>query len=161
MGERLFPNIRKLTTAFCLSIIFLTLGLFALRLTALSDMVHVEVTPPAPMYEMEISGTTFSYRVATTMEFESPEARGTIMAESDDENVFYMRFEIIYDRTGKSVYLSPFLAPGRRITSGYLQGTFLEPGERRSTVTVTVYDPATRRQLDSRAHPVTLIIGED
>ena len=160
MGERLYPSIRKITTTFCCAIIILTVGLFALRMTALSDMVRVQ-EPPARLSAITIGEVAFVYRIAAVMEFESPGASGSVMAENNEENEFYMRFEIIHEITERSIYLSPFLAPGQSITEAYLQGegALLERGDHRSTATVTVYDPANRRQLDSQTHPVTIRIG--
>jgi len=163
MGERLFPNIRKITTVFCLSIIFITIGLFALRLTALSDMVQANGGGGPRLHEVEIAGTPFVYRVVDSLEFESPSARSmsrSALAENAEENDFYMRLEIIYDITGRSIYLSPFLSPGASISSGYLQGVPLVQGEHRGTAVITVYDPATRRQLGSRSHSIMIEIGE-
>ena len=158
MGERLFPNIKKMTTTFCLAIVFLTIGLFALRMTVFSDMVMVEDVP-LPSHEITVSGMAFTYRLANTVEFASPDARGDITVENDEENSFYMRLEIIHDISGLSIYLSPFLAPGQEISAAYLQGIPLEAGEHRSTATVTVYNPGNRRQLGSQTHPVTIRIG--
>jgi len=161
MGERLFPNIKKITTAFCLSIIFITIGLFALRLTALSDMVHIEGDYQR-LHETEISGVPFAYRVVEVLGFGSPDSRsvaGGALAQSDEENNLYMRLEIIYDITGRSIYLSPFMPPGAVINSGYLQGAALGQGEHRGTAIITIYDPATRRQLGSRSHPIIIEIG--
>ena len=159
MGERLYPNIRKITNVFCIAIIVLTLGLFALRMTALSDMVMVE--EPAPRSDAQmIDDVMFAYRVASVMEFDYPGARGSIMAENDEENEHHMRLEIIHEITGKSIYVSPFLAPGASVTSAYLQGELLDPGEHRGTAIITAYNPANRRQVDSYEHPVTIRINE-
>ena len=159
MGERLYPSIRKITTAFCCAIILLTIGLFALRMTALSDMVR-EQERPVRLSEILIDGEAFTYRIDSAMEFASPTAESNIMAKNSEDNEFFMRFEIIHEITDRSIYLSPFIAPGQSITSIYLQGkgTLLEQDDHRSIALVTVYDPANRNQLGSQTHPVTIRI---
>ena len=160
MGERLYPNVKRITNLFCLAIILLTVGLFALRLTALRPMVRDEAPAPGPAHEeLMINGAAFGYILPGEIEFASPDAEGNIKIASIEENTFHMRLEIVYDITGRSVYLSSFLRPGEEIASIRLQGSPLAAGEHRCTAVITVYDPATRRQVYSHSRPVTIRIG--
>jgi len=162
MGERLYPNIKRITNLFCLAIILLTVGLFALRLTALRGMVRDEAPPPAPTHEeLMVNGMAFGYILLNDIDFDSPDAEGNIKARNIEENTLHMRLEIVYDITGRSVYLSPFLRPGEEIVSIRLQGSPLASGEHKCTAIITVYDPATRRQLHSHRQPVTIRIARE
>ena len=160
MGERLYPNIKRITNLFCLAIILLTVGLFALRLTALREMVRDEDPDPVSAHdELTVNGVAFGYVLIDEIDFGSPGAEGNITVKNIEENTFHMRLEIVYDISGRSIYLSPFLRPGDEISSARLQGSEMESGEYNCTAVITVYDPATRRQLYVHRQPVTLRIG--
>jgi hypothetical protein len=162
MGERLYPNVKRITSLFCFAIIMLTVGLFALRLTALRDMVRDEVSaPPVPTHEeIMINGTAFGYVLFSEIDFASPDSYGSINVENIEGNSFRMRLEIIYDITDRSVYLSPFLRPGDRISSMQLQGLPLPPGEHRCTAIIIVYELDGRGELHRHSQPVTIKIGQ-
>ena len=160
MGERLYPNVKRITNIFCLAIVVVTLLLFTLRLTALDNMVRDPNAPPEPISDsVEVEGTAVSFRIRDKIDFDSPSSYGNIAIENSADNNFYMRLEIFYDISGRSVYLSPFLKPGDKFESAKLQGKPLAAGTYSCTAVITAYDPATRQQLQSHSQPVTIHIG--
>ena len=159
MRGRLYPNIRKITNWFCFSIVVITVLLFMLRLTAFSDMVNEPPEAELPPKQAYIEGTTFNYRLQERIDFKAADAPGGIMVENIEGSEFYIRLELIYDISGKSVYVSPFLKPGDKITSASLQGGPTRAGDYKCTAVVTAYDPATRQELQSQKHPVIIHIG--
>ena len=160
MGERLYPNVKRITNIFCLAIVLVTLALFTLRLTALSSMVRDPDAPPEPVSEtVEVEGTAVSFRIRDKIDFESSTGYGNIAIENSADNDFYMRLEIFYDISGRSIYLSPFLKPGDKFESAKLQGRPFSAGTYGCTAVITAYDPETRQLLQSHSQPVTIHIG--
>ena len=160
MGERLYPNVKRITNIFCLAIVLVTLLLFTLRLTALSGMVRDPDEAPEPVSEtVEIEGTAVSFRIRDKINFDTPTSYGNIAIENSAENDFYMRLEIFYDISGRSIYLSPFLKPGEKFESARLQGNPLAAGTYGCTAVITAYDPTNRQLLQSHSQPITVHIG--
>jgi hypothetical protein len=160
MGERLYPNVRRITNIFCLAIAVITMALFTLRLTAFNRIAREPEQEEPQSDSVLVDGASLlNYRIRDKIEFTGAGQKGNITIENDPGNDYYMRLEIIYDISGKSVYLSPFLAPGESVTSAYLQGDQLVMGEYKCTAVITAYDPATREEMQNHKQPVTITIA--
>lgn len=169
VGEKLNPNARKITSAFCIVIISVTFLLVILRLTVFSGMVPQDsmqdLTPntnqgaviPHPQ-ENNGDETTLNYRIRTDIHFKSAREKGNITIINEPENNLYIRVEIIYDISGRSLYLSPFIKPGEKLDSAYLQGEELAPGVYSCTAEVSVYNPEDREKLETYKHEVVITV---
>ena len=153
MRRKLYSNMKRMTTIFCLAIVCLTLTTLTLRLTVLGDLTGIGSSPGPE--EMD-SG--LSYVIARRVNFSSPEAPGDFRIENPGTNEHLMRVSIIDDGTGYEVFYTGLIIPGEG-RGAYALHRQLPPGVHDGTARITAYDPVTLRRLGSHEQEITLHIG--
>jgi hypothetical protein len=159
MKQKLFPNLKKMTTMFCIGIIVITFSTLTMRLTFLNGMA---VVPPVTIQDSSIPASNASglfYQINPKIYFATSESKGNILITNLETNNEYIRVNLTLNDTGRSIYYSGDIAPGTSIASVRLQGAALEEGVYECTATITAYDPQTKDKLGSEDEAVTVYIG--
>ena len=159
MKTRLYPNIKWLTTLFCVSLLSVTLLTLILRLTLLRDMALVAMPTMQSTVAAGASDRAFTYQINNKVYFSSADARGDFLITNPESNTTYMQVDIIRNDTRKSVYFSGFITPGQSIQSGSLQGAALEQGVYECTAIISAFDAQTRTKLGSEEQQVSIYVG--
>ena len=150
MRRKLYSNMKRMTTLFCLAIVCVTLTTLTLRLTVLGDLTG----SPGPE---EVEGGLF-YVISRRVNFSSPEAPGDFRIKNPETNEHYMRVSIIDDDTGYEVFYTGLISPGES-RGAYALHRQLPPGVHYGTARITAYDPETLMLLGSHEQDITLHIG--
>lgn len=125
MQAKLFPNIRKITTAFWVSILCVTLSVLTLRLTAFSDRAVAPESAESMMQDSEDG----AYRLSNKIHFATPDAKGKLFLSNLTDDMV-LKVNIILTDTEKSILSTGFLYPGDSLDARRLDptGRMLEDG---------------------------------
>jgi len=156
MKRKLYSNMKRMTTFFCIVILCVTLTTLTLRLTVLGDLSIGSGSGGAGTAQMENS--QFSYVIARRVNFSSPGAFGDFRIENPETNEYYMSVSVLHPDTGQEIFYTGFIRPGesRRQAALHVQ---LPVGVHESTARVTAHDPATFESRGSKEQNITLHIG--
>lgn len=137
MQGKLFPNIRKITTAFWVSILCVTVSMLTLRLTVFSDMAVAPESTKSTMQDSEDG----DYRLNQRIYFSSPTAKGDLFLSNLSEDKL-IKVNIVLADGGQSVLSTGFLNPGASMSSYLLNpaGQKLEEGVYSCIAEVAAYD---------------------
>ena len=154
MKRKLYPNMKRMTTFFCIAIACVTLTTLTLRLTVLGDFTIG--SSGAGTTHME--GGQFSYVIARRVNFSSPGAHGDFRIENPEDNEYYMSVSVLHPDTEQEIFWTGFIRPGesRREAALHVQ---LPTGVHESVARVTAHDPATFESRGSQEQKITLHIG--
>ena len=164
MEQRLYPNIKRMTNAFCGGIIAVTLAVLVCRLTFLSDMA-ITASPGLiqgttnPQITGSNTAASSDYLINSKIYFASATAKGNVLITNTEQNEYYIRVDITVNDTGRSVYYSGDITPGTNISNARLQGDPLDEGEYACTATIIAYDPVTRDKVGQEEVPITIYVG--
>ena len=159
MRKSLFPNLKKMTTFFCIGIVAITFMTLGMRLTFLSGMA---ITLPAVISESSGAADTAGklYQINPKVYFATVETKGNILIVNSGNNTSYIRVDLTLNKTGKSIYYSGDISPGTTITSVRLQGEPPEDGVYDCTATITSFDPKTKDKISTEKEAVKVYIGQ-
>ena len=154
MKLKLYPNMKRMTTLFCIAIICVTLSTLTLRLTVLGELSGGS----GSVGTTQMEGGQFSYVIARRVNFSSPDALGDFRIENPEANEYYMSVSVLHPDTGQEIFWTGFIRPGesRRQAALHIQ---LPTGVHDTTALVTAHDPATFEPRGSKEQNITLHIG--
>ena len=160
MRQTLFPNIKKMTTLFCIAIVFVTFTALTMRLTVLSGMAVALPVGTIQSQSDSVSGQAgLTYQINPSVYFSSSDAKGNIFIKNLETNSEYIRVDLKLNDTGRSIYYSGDLKPGTSVDSVRLQGDPLSNGIYKCTATITAYSMDAKDKLGSSDVPVTVYVG--
>ena len=154
MKRKLYPNMKRMTTLFCIAIICVTLTTLTLRLAVLGDLSN----GLGSVGTTQMENGQFSYVIARRVNFSSPDALGDFRIENPETNEYYMMVSVLHPDTGQEIFYTGIIRPGesRRQAALHIR---LPAGVHETTARVTAHDPATLEQRGSKEQNITLHIG--
>lgn|GEM_PF-686469 len=158
--SKLYANMKRLTTIFCVSILVLTVGILVLRLTVFKEMAA------APKLDVEVLVQTRkhaseSYTMNYQPYFPTVSTPGNLLLESPPGNSKDFTLTIMYERD--TLIKTTFLHPGDVVETHPMEENIrpkLAKGVYACTATIKVYEPDTRELLDSWEEQVNVYIEE-
>ena len=154
MRHKLYPNMKRMTTLFCLAIICVTLTTLTLRLVVLSDLASAPPGGNAAQVESDL----FDYVIARRVNFASPGAPGDFRIENPETNEYYMSVEIIFPETGHVVFYTGLIRPGE-VRRQFVLHRQLPPGTHECIARISAHDPITLEKRGSEEQEIILHIG--
>lgn len=157
MKQKLFGNTKRMTTAFAVTILVLTLVVLVLRVTLLGDFVMASDTDIQTVENEHIS-----YALNHRIYFANPTAKGNPLLSSDAANTNYLTLSIASPDFKNPLLTTGFLQPGNTLDRVELDGTEqknLAEGVYPCTATIKVFDPVSRELLSTEEREVTIYIG--
>lgn len=167
MNQKLFPNIKKINTLFCIAVISVILIVLVLRLTVLSGMAEAAGGPDFAAGKSKENNTAeepvtvpdFSYKINSKIYFADVDSKGNFKITNSSDSKYNMKIDIINNKTQSSVYYTGNMVPGASLTNAYLHDKSLEEGEHECTAVITVTDPETKETIETINVPVTIYVG--
>lgn len=160
MKRKLYSNMKRMTSFFCVAIVCVTLTSLLLRLTVFSDLaVTVMAAPDESSLTLgaEESGL-FPYTISRKVTFETPHAKGDFQIHNPETNEFYMTVTVIQPDTGENLLYTGFIKPGQSRESAALH-IELPEGIYSCVAQITAFDPETLEPSGSEERDITLQIG--
>jgi hypothetical protein len=158
MKQKLFPNIRRMTSLFILGIFCVTLSVLALRLTVFSEMaVTVPTETVSSMVEREDG-----YKINSKPIFPTAASKGDVFISNLEGNTFLINVDITLEENGKSILTTGFIKPGDSRDSVKLNpvGQELEDGLYSCVAEITAVDPDNLKPVSSAKENITIQIGD-
>ncbi|MDR2908459.1 MAG: hypothetical protein LBU86_01055 [Oscillospiraceae bacterium] len=162
MKRKLFPNVRRITTIFTISIFCVTLAALFLRLTVFSDLKALA----SPVYSAENDPSAledepgfFPYSMSRNVYFATPDSRGSFLISNPETNEYFMTVAVILPKTGENLLYTGFIMPGESLNDLALDIPQPE-GICECIAEITAYDPDTMRPVGSEQKDITLRVGE-
>lgn len=158
MQRKLFSNIRKITSAFCVSILCVTLSTLALRLTVFSDMA---VAPESVESSMQ-SSEDGHYQLNRKIYFSAADAKGDLFLSNLSEDKL-IKVNIVLADSGQSILSTGFIKPGGTMNSSPLNplGMQLAEGRYDCIAEVAAYDESdVKTVLGTMEMEIEVYIGE-
>lgn len=155
LTSKLFPNIKRITTAFSIGILCVTISVLTLRLTVFSDMVTASKEIPGMI-------SSEDYRLNGKIQFASASSKGNVFITNLSEDRL-IKVEVFLTDTGETILSTGFLMPGSTQNSSKMNptGQKLKDGEYPCTAQITAYQSDNDRALiGSDEMDITVFIGE-
>lgn len=139
MRHKLYPNIRRMTNAFCIGILCVTVSVLALRLTVFSEMA---AAPEGTSSGMVASGEEDGFEINGKIYFAAATAKGDVrITNFSDKNL--IKVNIVLADSGESILSTGFINPGASLNSRKMDspGQTLEEGVYDCIAEISTYDP--------------------
>lgn len=159
MQSKLYPNMKRMTSAFCLGIVCVTLSVLTLRLTVFSDMASTSARADAP--SSILSNEQDGYKINQTIYFASAGSRGDVFIANLEGNEYWIKVNIISGQTGDAIVSTGFIKPGTDIgkTRMTAAGQKLEDGVYDCIAEITAHTEADFKAVGSVEIPVQIYVG--
>lgn len=157
MKQKLFGNMKRMTTPFAVTILVLTLAAFVLRVTLLGDLAIASDTDVRT-----VEGTYIHYALNHQIYFSGPAAKGNVLLSSDADNANYLTLTITNPDFKNPLLTTGFLQPGKTLDRTELDSVErknLKEGVYPCIATIKAYDPESRELLSTEERDVTIYIG--
>lgn len=158
MNYKLYPNMKRMTTAFCIGIFCVTLSVLTLRLTVFSDVAE----KPEQSASNLLSSEKDEYRINGKIYFSSSTSKGDVFITNlSTENL--IRVDITLEDTGESILYTGFINPGDSLNSTTMNpvGQQLENGVYACVAQVSAYSQDDiKTVIGSAEMQVEVYIGE-
>lgn len=160
MQDKLFPNIKKMTTIFAIIIFSVTVGVLLLRLTVFSNKV---ANKPSVNGEAVTSSQNqeLDFSMDDRVIFDTARANGSLKIKFPKENKQSIRFTITRKDTQREIYSSKTILPGDKSINIKLSKNDLEKGEYPCIVEITTYELETDKKLETFQQDLTIVIKND
>jgi hypothetical protein len=159
MKQKLFPNIRRMTNLFCLSIFCVTGAVLALRLTVFAEMA---AAPPEEVMSSMVESEQGGYKINGRPVFATAESKGDVFISNAEGNEYVINVDITLEDGGKSILSTGFIKPGNSRDSANLNpvGQQLEDGLYPCIAEITAIDPDSLKPVGSAKENIIVQIGE-
>lgn len=157
MKRKLYPNIKRMTSLFCVAILCVTVTSVVLRLTVFSEVAATTSTKEEELYTPE--ETLFPYTISRKVQFDTPQSKGSFRIENPETNEFYMTVSIILPQTDENLFYTGFIRPGEGREAAALHIP-LPNGVYDCVAEITTFDPDTLEPRGADRQDITLYIGE-
>ncbi|WRS26405.1 hypothetical protein U6B65_08560 [Oscillospiraceae bacterium MB08-C2-2] len=163
MKQKLFSNMKRLTSAFAISLLSVTLVVLVLCLTVFKDPQAVAVigTPSedSSQSSQPADPDAPNFTLNSKIYFARPDSSGNLLFTNPAENSYKMSVNIILQETDKSVLFTGFVDPGESQEKKKLNVELAE-GVYPCIAEITVYDLNTFEPKGTTKAEVTLYIGQ-
>ncbi len=161
MKRKLYPNIKRMTSLFCVAIVCVTLTSLLLRLTVFSELAVTALAAPdeTSLALSEEESGLFPYTISRKVNFDSPQSQGNFQIHNPETNEFYMTVTIIKPDTGENLLYTGFIKPGQSRDKAALH-IQLPEGIYQCVAQVTAFDPETLEPSGNEERDITLYIGQ-
>ncbi len=160
MKRKLYSNMKRMTSGFCVAIVCVTLTSLLLRLTVFDDMA---ITATAPADETSVvaeeDSELFPYTISRKVYFDTPKSQGDFQIHNPETNKFYMTVTIIKPDTGENLLYTGFIKPGQSREKAALH-IQLPEGIYQCVAQITAFDPETLEPSGSEERDITLYVGQ-
>lgn len=139
MKCKLFSNISRMTTGFCIGILCVTLTVLGLRLTVFSDMAATPENSTSNLLSSEADG----YQMNSKVYFSNAGAKGDVFITNlSAENLIKVDF-VLADDPDTIILSTGLIKPGVLISSTKMNanGKKLEDGSYECIAQISAYDP--------------------
>lgn len=107
MNIKLFPNIKRMTSMFCVGILCVTLSVLTLRLTVFSDMAA------APQNTSSLlSSEQDGYSINSKIYFSSAKGKGDVFISNLEGNKYIIQVSVTPKDKDEAIIATGFLNPG-------------------------------------------------
>lgn len=127
MNEKLYPNMRRITTWFAVGIVVATFSMLALRLTVFSDMVEPD---PQAVSDTDYSQAGGGYKINSEIYFQDATSKGDVSVTNlSTDNLIKVTISM-RDGDRQSILSTGFIKPGDSLPTCKLNaiGQKLEDG---------------------------------
>ena len=110
MKRKLYSNMKRMTSLFCVAIVCVTLTTLLLRLTVFSDLAVTVLAAPDET-SLALPGeesSLFPYTISRKVAFENAHSPGDFQIHNPDTNEFYMTVTVIRPETGENLLYTGF-----------------------------------------------------
>lgn len=161
MKRKLYPNIKRITSLFCIAIVCITLTSLLLRLTVFNDLAVTALAAPdeTPITFVEEETELFPYTISNKVNLDTPQSQGSFQIHNPESNEFYMTVTIIKPDTGENLLYTGFIKPGQSREKASLH-IELPEGIYQCVAQIVAFDPETLEPAGSEERDITLYIGQ-
>lgn len=161
VNEKLFPNLKKMTTIFCIAIAVITVGFLLVRL-----LVFGGATPKAPGAPTTNTSDVavpddLNIELSDKLTFANPTEVASLRVKIAKEQEEKVGIRILRNDDNKEIYKSPQLSAGDRKLNVMLSRSDMPKGTYNCTAEITTYDPVTQQPLGTYTRNITVVIKED
>lgn len=159
MKRKLYSNMKRMTSLFCVAILCVTLTSLMLRLTVFSDMALSAGPGEETSQLQEEESDLLPYVISRRVTLETPASKGDFRISNPETNSHYITVSVVKPDTGENLLYTGFIKPGqsREQMALHIQ---LPQGIYDCTAVVTAFDPDTLAPVGSEEREITLYIGE-
>lgn len=152
MKRKLFANMKRLTTLFCICIGVITVLMLVLRLTLLRGMVaEPDATP------VSISTNFIDYSFNDSIYLASTTSTASLQIQSSSTNTSDMQVRLLSEDTGELLY-ETMLLPGHSVKKAALLHE-LDTGAWECILEISALYPESGALLDKKEHYVIVYVG--
>lgn len=159
MNQKLFSNIKKMTTIFSIAILSLTVAILLLKVTVFRNVEGNPVSVVKSEKKADDEQTyAFEYEISDRIVFSTAESPSNPRIKNSESNTALMQVNIIRNDNKRSIYISGYIHPGISQSTIKLQHTNLEKGVYECTAEITAFDPETFEPIETYSQPIVIEI---
>lgn len=158
MSRKLYSNLKRMTTGFCIGIFCVTVSVLALRLTVFSD---IATAPSNSSNSSLISSQHGDYQINSKIYFSSATSKADLFITNSSENL--IKIDIVENSSGRSVLSTGLIQSGASLSSARMNpdGQAFNDGIYSCTAEITAYAPDDlKREIKSATEDIEIYIGE-